>query len=375
MSIVAESYDLLIGVDTHAATHTFALVHAATGELDHVQQFPTSPAGLSRAVTWIQRHAHDARVLVIVDGASSYGAILVDRLTPAGLLVAEAPDIPATTRRTSGKTDAVDAAAIARASRGLTHEQLRWPRTADHTVLRVLTTARDQMATERTRTINALTALLRTVDLGVDARRALTATTIAAIAAWRLSARADLSTTAVWRAEAIRLARRIRALEANLTANHTALHTAITKSAPELLDLQGVGPVIAATVLQAWSHPGRVRSEAAFAALAGVSPLPASSGNTRRHRLNRGGDRRLNRALYIIALTPHGTRPAHPRLRRETHHRRQHQTRNHPRPQALHRPAALPHPHHRASPATRHLTDIEASHSHRPLADAGVRLD
>jgi transposase len=67
--------------------------------------------------------------------------------------------------------------------------------------------------------------------------------------------------------------------------------------------------VVAATVLHAWSHPGRIHSEAAFAALAGVSPLPASSGNTRRHRLNRGGDRRLNRALYTAALTRLGHDP------------------------------------------------------------------
>jgi transposase len=76
-----------------------------------------------------------------------------------------------------------------------------------------------------------------------------------------------------------------------------------------LLEVRGVGPVVAAIVLQAWSHPGRVHSEAAFAALAGAAPLPASSGNTRRHRLNRGGDRRLNRALYTVALTRLGHDP------------------------------------------------------------------
>lgn len=65
----------------------------------------------------------------------------------------------------------------------------------------------------------------------------------------------------------------------------------------------GVGPYTAAVIISAWSHPGRVRSEAAFAALAGVNPIPASSGNTTRHRLNRGGDRRLNKALHYIAIT------------------------------------------------------------------------
>lgn len=106
--------------------------------------------------------------------------------------------------------------------------------------------------------------------------------------------------------EAIRLARRIRALDAELAANHATLHQAVTAQAPQLLALPGVGAVVAATALLAWSHPGRVRSEAAFAALAGASPLPASSGKTTRYRLNRGDDRRLNRALYTVALVRMG---------------------------------------------------------------------
>jgi transposase len=93
-----------------------------------------------------------------------------------------------------------------------------------------------------------------------------------------------------------------RALDRRLAA-------AVTNQAPELLKVRGVGPVVAATVRQAWSHPGRVHSEAAFAALVGAAPLPASSGNTRRHRLNRRGDWRLTRALYTIALTRLGHDP------------------------------------------------------------------
>ena len=72
--------------------------------------------------------------------------------------------------------------------------------------------------------------------------------------------------------------------------------------APWLLELPGIGPISAAQVLVSWSHAGRLRSEAAFAALAGVSPIPASSGQITRHRLNRSGDRQLNRALHTIAL-------------------------------------------------------------------------
>lgn len=305
---IADTYDLLIGVDTHAASHTFALINAATGAPVDIQDFPTSPAGLRRALAWIQRRTQNQTVLVVIDGTGSYGAVLTEQLSTAGFPIAEAPDIPAHVRRAAGKTDTLDAVEIARAARGLTPQQLRRPRHAgDRTILRVLTAARDQMTGERTRTINALTALLRTVELGVDARRALSATTIATIAAWRTPA--PVTARAVCRAEAIRLARRVRALDTELAANHATLTSAVAAQAPQLLDLRGVGPVVAATVLHAWSHPGRIHSEAAFAALGGIAPLPASSGNTQRHRLNRGGDRRLNRAIYTVALTRLGHDP------------------------------------------------------------------
>ncbi|GAA4136862.1 transposase [Leifsonia aquatica] len=105
------------------------------------------------------------------------------------------------------------------------------------------------------------------------------------------------------REEAVRLARRVHELTEQLAANLNRMTGLIqTSPAAPLLQITGVGPVTAAIVLTAWSHPGRVRSEAAFAALAGVSPIPASSGNTTRHRLNRGGDRRLNRALHTAVL-------------------------------------------------------------------------
>ncbi|MDT7581352.1 MAG: transposase [Pseudonocardiales bacterium] len=306
---IADTFDLLIGVDTHAASHTFALINATTGALADTQNFPTSPAGLRRALAWIGRRTENQTVLVVIDGTGSYGAVLTEQLLTAGFLIAEAPDVPAHVRRAAGKTDTLDAVEIARAARGLTPQQLRRPRHAgERTILRVLTSARDQMTSERTRAVNALTALLRTVELGIDARRALSTSTIATIAAWRTPT-CTTSTRAVCRTEAIRLARRIRALDTELAANHTALTAAVTAQAPELLELRGVGPVVAATVLHSWSHPGRIHSEAAFAALGGVSPLPASSGNTQRHRLNRGGDRRLNRALYTVALTRLGHDP------------------------------------------------------------------
>jgi transposase len=107
------------------------------------------------------------------------------------------------------------------------------------------------------------------------------------------------------------LAQRIRQLDQEIRANARQLHELITAVMPALLREPGVGPVCAANLLIAWSHPGRCRSDAAFAALAGVSPLEASSGRVTRHRLNRFGDRQLNRALHTIVnwRMTHGHEP------------------------------------------------------------------
>ena len=168
--------------------------------------------------------------------------------------------------------------------------------------LRVLIASRDHISTERTAAINALIALLRVVDLGVDARGSLNTSQITAIATWR--SRTEELATGVARAEAVRLAKRVRAADAELSAA-TRQMTSLLQTSPAvgLLDQPGIGPVTAAIAFAAWSHAGRVRSEAAFASLAGVNPIPASSGNTIRHRINRGGDRRLNRALHMAVVT------------------------------------------------------------------------
>src|SRR5699024_8031272 len=171
----------------------------------------------------------------------------------------------------------------------LENDRLRRPRSDDDVrpALRVLTTAREHMSTERTANANALTALLRTADLGLDARRPLSNGQITEVASWRTRAE-DLGLAAA-RAEAHRLAKRVRALDIELADHRSQLEELLRQSkAAPLLDVVGVGPVTAAVAYSAWSHRGRLRDEAAFAALAGVSPIPASSGNTNRHRLNRG---------------------------------------------------------------------------------------
>lgn len=301
MPIVAEEYAFVIGIDTHAATHALALVTAATGGIVKEAVFPNSPAGLDRALTWITGKIDGRSALIVIEGVGSYGAGLAERAVAAGLLVAEPSAMPAAERRGIGKTDALDAVRIARSVLGLDTSRLRWPRaTGQRVVLRVLSVAREEMVAERTRAINALTALLRTVDLGIDTRKALPHRIFKVIAGWR--DRREDAVIATCCQEAVRLAKRIVALDGELVDNRKALDAAVADVAPELCELPGVGSVVAACVLMAWSHPGRVRSEAAFAALAGTCPIPASSGNTVRHRLNRGGDRRLNRALTTVVI-------------------------------------------------------------------------
>lgn len=298
---VAETYRYVVGVDTHAATHSYAVVDSRGALLDQTV-FPTTPAGLRRARDWIGRRTRGDldSVLVAAEGTGSYGAVLSDVLSDAGYRVVDAP----TPRRERGrgKTDALDAVLAARASLVMPLASLRDRRAGQaHTALRVLTVAREHLNVERTRCINALTSMLRSHDLGVDARKSLTAPQITTIAGWRR--REEAIGTATARAEAVRLAKRVLVLDEELTVNRQRLTEIVTVEAPELLELLGVGAVTAATILTVWSHPGRIRSEAAFAAIAGTAPIPASSGNTVRHRLNRGGDRQLNRAMNTIVLT------------------------------------------------------------------------
>ena len=209
-----------------------------------------------------------------------------------------------------GKTDALDALRIAQAAVPLTDTQLRHPRDGqgERAALAVLTTARDAMTTERAGKVQSLTALLRQWNLGIDARLPLTGQQIIAVSRWQ--ERTETLAVAAARCEAIRLATRILALAAELKANKAQIKTLVqTSPAAGLLAITGIGPVTAAVILTVWSHPGRIHSEAAFAAIAGVNPIPASSGNTTRHRLNRSGDRRLNQALHMAAITRMRTDP------------------------------------------------------------------
>lgn len=280
MTIVAEQYQHVIGVDTHARTHTYAVLDAGTGRSAESATFPTHAAGLARAVTWIRRRT-TGNVLVAIEGTGSYGANLVRMLRTEGIAVCDVRPPKRASRTGKGKSDEIDAVAAARTALASAVEALAAPR-ADgvRSALRVLLVARRAIDSRRTGDRNMLTALLRSFDLGIDARKPLTDAQIRAIASWRARS-GDETATGTVRGEARRMATSVLDLTRQMEDNYAALTRHVNELAPGLLDIHGVGPVSAAIVLTAYSHKGRVRSEAAFAALAGAAPLPASSGNTR----------------------------------------------------------------------------------------------
>jgi len=301
MTIVAHEYQFVVGVDTHAGRHAFSIVETRTQtEIDEAE-FPVTPAGFARAIAWIRRRTnHDSKLLVSMEGTGSFGQTLRLDLEREGIMVIEAPKPPHRAGRIA-KNDLIDARRAATSVMGKTVDSLVVPRRGGiREALRILIQTRSALTAENTAQINRLTALLRTNPLGVDVRRPLGRLQIKEIARWR--SRTESIDLQISRSEATRLACQIVLNRKTLNENKTVIESLIQQVAPNLLEMVGVGPVTAAQFYLAWSHPGRIRSAAAFVALAGANPIPASSGNNKRYRLNRGGDRSLNNALHTVVL-------------------------------------------------------------------------
>jgi transposase len=190
--------------------------------------------------------------------------------------------------------------------RALAAEHVAAPRTDGHLeALRLLLVTRRHYTDTRTASVNLLKATILTAPAqlreqlrGRSTAKQVTALTRGQITATDLDRAGQISLSTM-----TALAHDIARLTATLKTNKADLHAIVRAVCAQLLDLPGVGAVTAANALVAWSHKGRLRHEAAYAKLAGVCPLEASSGRTIRHRLNRGGDRTLNSALYTIAIT------------------------------------------------------------------------
>ena len=304
MAMVAEVIDTVIGGDTHKDTHTLEMLSAVGARITTLR-ITNDQSGYAAAIAWIAAHAPGARMIIGLEGTRSYGIGLARALTQAGFVVVEVERPKRAQRRGRGKSDPIDAHLAALAVLRMDADRLPTPRAdGDREALRILLSGRRELTDRQTRNKNQLRALLLT---GSDtdrtlARGALTQTRLAAIARRRGHADETRADT-IRRTEAQRLARTIRETERELTANTTQLRAIAESLAPTLLTHYGIGPVSAAQAIVSFSHHGRCRSEAAYATLAGAAPIPASSGKNTRHRLNRGGDRQLNKALYTIAMT------------------------------------------------------------------------
>jgi transposase len=304
MPMLAEVIDAVIGIDTHRDSHEVEIADAA-GQAIATMQIGNDSSGFAQLLAAIAEMAPGPRVAVSIEGSRSYGVGLARVLAAAGLLVIECEQPGRNQRRGKGKSDPIDAHLAVLAALRLDASRLPVPRAdGDREALRILLTARQEIAVACTAQGNRLRALLLAGD-DADrraARQALTGTVLAALAGRELPARASRD-HAVRQGEIRRLALAVGQARQQLKDNRAQLLAIVDDLAPGLTSRYGVGPVSAAQAIVSFSHPGRCRSEAAFAALSGTSPLPASSGRTVRHRLNRGGDRALNRAIHAIALT------------------------------------------------------------------------
>ena len=295
--MLAESLDVVIGVDTHKHTHTAAAVSPTGAVLDQLT-VPADAKGYRRLIAFGEHH--EGRLWAI-EGTGSFGAGLTTALLARSERVVEVdrPQRPARRAGAKSDIDAVGAARQVLAGQGISEPRSRGQREA----IRVLLATRAQAIDFRTRAIAALHALvtsapdnlrqrLRGLPIGELLR------TCAALRGSPRQSAEEFATVTAMRATA----RRALACEREAAELENQIEALVRKFAPALLDVLGVGPIVGAQVVVSWSHRGRFRSEAAFAKLGGVAPIEASSGMVVRHRLNRSGDRQLNRALHTVVL-------------------------------------------------------------------------
>jgi transposase len=306
--MVADQLDYVIGVDPHRDQHAVGVVEVRTGVVVFETSVAADGGGYADALAVAERHAPGRRAFA-VEGTGSYGAGLTRFLSGSGERVFEVGRLRRE-RSSGGKTDALDAVRAARAV--LVQERPATPRNnGEREALRALMAAREGAANAKRAGLCQLRALLVTTPepLRSELRPLTRARLLTRLAAMRPEQRQDPELRGVL-LSLRSVARRVQQLTLEERELAREIETLTRSLAPTLLDQPGVGPLLAAQVLLSWSHKGRIRSEAAFAHLAGVAPIPASSGQTIRYRLDRSGDRQLNRALHMITVTRRRAHPA-----------------------------------------------------------------
>ena len=289
------------GVDTHKDVHVAAVLDEL-GRLMEVASFPTGRHGYRRLLAWMQSHGDiDA---VGVEGCGSWGAGLARYLTARGVRVLEVNRPNRQERRRLGKDDAIDAEAAARAV--IAGKAKAIPKSGDGPIeaLRQLRVARNGAMKGRTAAANQLHSLCDTAPDRVRSQlRGLSLRKKIAVAErWRPGD--VLGVDHASKRALVSVARRWRQLDDEVNRLDAHIKTILDAVAPALLAVHGVGYETAGQLLvTAGDNPERLQRERSFAALCGASPVKASSGKTKRHRLNRGGDRHANSALWSIVLT------------------------------------------------------------------------
>lgn len=289
------------GVDTHSEVHVAAVIDSSTHRMLATSSFGTNEAGLAELVRWMGSHGEiDA---VGVESTGAYGAGLARHLASRGVVVVEVDRPDRKMRRTMGKSDPTDAEAAARAVLSGRAEGSAKSRDGIVEAIRVLEVVHDSATRGRTRAINQFKALL--LSAPNELRERLRSLSPAAQLERARRLRDDHSdlVEAQTRLALKVLAQRVRDFDDEIARVERRLRPLAAQAAPALVGLKGVGPHVAAGLLAAaGDNHHRLDNEASFAKLCGVCPIPASSGKTVRHRLNRGGDRRANRALHTIVL-------------------------------------------------------------------------
>ncbi|MFM7733270.1 MAG: IS110 family transposase [Cyanobium sp.] len=296
---------VLIGIDTHKNNHVAFAIDYRGGTLAEII-VPACLLGYEALLEWALELAGGvvSGLAFGIEGTGSYGAGLSRYLMVAGCTVRDINRIDKSTRRRRGKDDSIDAEAAARSLLAGTALTIPKAGNAGVEMIRMLNNVRESAIHSRTKAINQLRGLVVVADPALREELAgmPTATLIEHCSTLEPEANDSLRTSTH---NCLRiLASRWLTLTAEIEELAAELDQLTKTVAPALRDAYGVGLECAAVLLvAAGDNPERIRSEASFAALCGASPLPASSGNTTRHRLNRGGNRRANRALWRIAIT------------------------------------------------------------------------
>jgi transposase len=294
--------DVFGGVDTHGKTHHAAAIDGA-GRLLGDAEFPATAAGYRVLLAWLT--AFGRLVKVGVEGTGTYGAGLARYLAEQDLEVLEVDRPDRKTRRRQGKSDPIDAIAAARAVLAGTATGAPKTRTGPVEAIRALRVARRGAVKARTAALNQLHGLITSAPEQLRGHLAGLSTTelVSRCSAFRIDPDRLLEPATGTKAGMRSIARRVQLLDDEIAQADTRLRPAVAAVAPRTFALLGAGPDVTGQLLvTAGDNPDRLRSEAALAHLAGISPLPASSGRTDRHRLNRGGDRAANSAIHRIVL-------------------------------------------------------------------------